>query len=131
MVYSGATIMYLISKRLKKRYNLSDDVRKHIYDACNQWISELNGSSFHGGQTPNLADLAVFGALNSFEGCKAFEDIKNNTQIGKRALKSIIKKFYQVNNIIFYIFVLQRHGSQLLGRTLKQTRVTLSNLRMQ
>lgn len=83
MVYSGAAIMYLISKRLKKRHNMSDDVRSHIYDACNQWVAELKNSPFHGGHEPNLADLAVFGALNSFEGCQAFTDIKNNTKIGE------------------------------------------------
>lgn len=97
MVYSGAMVMYLISKRLKKRHNLSDDVRKHIYDACNQWVNELKGSTFHGGKAPNLADLAVFGALNSFEGCKAFEDITNNTKIGKkRRLTNIASKIIPV-----------------------------------
>lgn len=90
--------MYLISKRLKKRYNLTDDVRGHIYDACNQWIDELKNQQFHGGEAPNLADLAVYGALNSFEGCQAFTDIKNNTKIGEDGE-------YLVFNMIFYSFV--------------------------
>lgn len=84
MVYSGAAIMFLLSKRLKKRHNLSDDVRSHMYTACNEWLAELKNGPFHGGSKPNLADLAVFGALNSFEGCQAFDDIKKNTKIGEQ-----------------------------------------------
>lgn len=34
-----------------------------------------------GGKTPNLADLAVYGVLNSIEGCTAFEDMLSNTNI--------------------------------------------------
>jgi len=81
MVYTGATAMYLISKRLKKRHNLSDDVRKHMYEACNKWNKSIKSGPFHGGKTPDLADLAVFGALNSFEGCQAFTDTLDNTKI--------------------------------------------------
>lgn len=84
MVYVGATAMWLISKRLKKRHGLSDDVRSHIYDALNYWTSELERkkTKFMGGKTPNLADLAVFGVLSSMEGCQAFKDCLDNTKIG-------------------------------------------------
>lgn len=83
MVYVGATAMYLISKRLKKRHNLHEDVRQDIYDACNSWTSELNKrkSTFLGGNKPNLADLSLYGALTSMEGCQAFSDILKNTSI--------------------------------------------------
>lgn len=77
--------MYLISKRLKKRNHLSDDVRGDFYQVCNKWTDELKAlkSKFHGGKTPDLADLAVFGALNSIQGCQTFKDIMEHTQIGK------------------------------------------------
>lgn len=83
MVYVGATAMYLISKRLKKRHNLHEDVRQDLYAACNSWTKELESkkSPFCGGKTPNLADLALFGALSSMEGCQAFADILSNTKI--------------------------------------------------
>lgn len=83
MVYGGATAMYLISKRLKKRHHLHDDVRQDIYDACNSWTTELNNrkSKFLGGKAPNLADMAFYGALTSMEGCQAFRDALNNTTI--------------------------------------------------
>lgn len=85
MVYTGAAAMYVIGKRLKKRYNLSDDVRSHMYDACNQWVKELEKRKtlYHGGKTPDLADLAVYGALSSVEGSQAFADILDNTKIRK------------------------------------------------
>lgn len=88
MVYGGAAAMYLISKRLKKRHNLSDDVRGEIYKACNSWMAELKKrkTMFLGGVEPNLADLAFYGALNSMEGCQAFDDILDNTSIGKHRL---------------------------------------------
>lgn len=84
MVYVGAFAMYLISKRLKKRHSLSDDVREDIYDACKKWTNELKKrkSKFLGGNKPNLADLSFYGALTSMEGCQAFTDILNNTKIG-------------------------------------------------
>lgn len=83
MVYVGALAMWAISKRLKKRHQLSDDVRSHIYDACDKWIAavEKKKTPFLGGKSPNLADLAVFGVLNSMEGCQAFKDCLENTRI--------------------------------------------------
>lgn len=85
MVYVGATAMYLIAKRLKKRHMLSHDVRQHMYSACDKWTKTLQkkNTKFLGGKQPNLADLAFYGALNSMEGCSAFHDILENTKIGK------------------------------------------------
>lgn len=84
MVYVGATAMWGIAKILKKRHQLSDDVRSHIYDACNKWTKELakRNSKYMGGKQPNLADLSVFGVLSSMEGCQAFKDCVQNTNIG-------------------------------------------------
>lgn len=84
MMYVGAAAMWGISKLLKKRHGLSDDVRSHIYDACNDWTKELERrqSPFMGGPNPDLSDLAAFGVLNSMEGCAAWKDCLNNTKIG-------------------------------------------------
>lgn len=85
MVYVGAAAMWAISKRLKKRHNLSDDVRWHIYNACDKWSAEITkkNTRFHGGKQPNLADVSVFGILSSMEGCQAFKDCLKNSNIGK------------------------------------------------
>jgi microsomal prostaglandin-E synthase 2 len=39
------------------RYQLKDDVRESLYDACNQWTKNIGKNKFSGGETPNLADL--------------------------------------------------------------------------
>ncbi|CAH0546077.1 unnamed protein product [Brassicogethes aeneus] len=85
IVYVGAGAMWLIGKRLKRRHNLKDDVRQSLYDECNKWVRAVNkkGTAFMGGDAPNLADLAVFGVLNSIEGCIAFRDLQQNTKIDK------------------------------------------------
>lgn len=84
MVYVGASAMFLISKLLKKRYHLTDDVRSHMYDACNELTKELakQKTPFLGGKTPNLADISAFGVLNSMEGCQAWRDCLENTKVG-------------------------------------------------
>lgn len=82
VIYVGASAMYLIGKKLKKKHSLKDDVRQSLYDACNQWMKIVGSKrKFLGGDVPNLADLAVFGLLNSIEGCTAFQELKTNTNI--------------------------------------------------
>ncbi|CAO1298096.1 unnamed protein product [Diamesa hyperborea] len=86
MVYAGTVAMWLISKRLTKKHRLEDDARQHLYDACDKWTNELakQKTKFMGGnKEPNLADLSVYGVLCSMEGCQAFKDCLENTQIGK------------------------------------------------
>jgi microsomal prostaglandin-E synthase 2 len=45
--YGGAAAMYFISKRLKKRHNITDE-RAALYDAAEHWVKALNGRSFMG-----------------------------------------------------------------------------------
>jgi microsomal prostaglandin-E synthase 2 len=54
-----------------------------LYDETNVWLKAIKarGGKFLGGQKPNLADLAVFGALSAIEGCEAFSDLCANTKI--------------------------------------------------
>lgn len=85
IIYVGAGAMWMIGKRLKKRHNLKDDVRQSLYDECNKWVKAVNakGTPFMGGNQPNLADLAVYGVLNSIEGCLAFKDLLQYSKIGR------------------------------------------------
>lgn len=81
-VYVGSAAMWLIGKRLKKRYALKDDVRESLYDNCRTWLRAIGKNrQFMGGDRPNLADLSVFGVLSSIEGCNAFNDLLENTNI--------------------------------------------------
>ncbi|XP_053481961.1 prostaglandin E synthase 2 [Ictalurus furcatus] len=82
--YVGAAAMWLISKRLKNRHNLQDDVRQDLYKAVNDWVAAIGKKkTFMGGENPNLADLAVFGVLRVMEGLEAFDDMMENTKVKK------------------------------------------------
>ncbi|KAL0279772.1 UNVERIFIED_CONTAM: hypothetical protein PYX00_001258 [Menopon gallinae] len=84
IVYVGAAAMWIVGKMLRKRHHLKDDVRESLYDECRKWMKAVktNGTTFLGGNSPNLADLAVYGVLSSIEGCNAFKDLLKNTSIG-------------------------------------------------
>nr|XP_020450766.1 prostaglandin E synthase 2 [Monopterus albus] len=80
--YVGAAAMFFISKRLKSRHNLQDDVRQDLYKAVNDWVAAVGKQRrFMGGDHPNLADLAVFGVLRVMEGLQAFDDMMDNTKV--------------------------------------------------
>ncbi|XP_055018064.1 prostaglandin E synthase 2 isoform X1 [Boleophthalmus pectinirostris] len=80
--YVGAAAMFIISKRLKNRHNLQDDVRQDLYKAVNDWIAAIGKQrKFMGGDRPNLADLSVYGVLRVMEGLQAFDDMMKNTKV--------------------------------------------------
>nr|GMD97500.1 prostaglandin E synthase 2 [Ipomoea batatas] len=79
--YAGATAMYFVSKKLKKKYNITDE-RAALYEAAETWVDALNGRDFLGGSKPNLADLAVFGVLRPIRYLKSGQDMVENTRIG-------------------------------------------------
>ncbi|KAL4205187.1 hypothetical protein AMTRI_Chr01g113300 [Amborella trichopoda] len=79
--YAGAAAMYFISKKLKKRHNITDE-RAALYDAVETWVKGLNNRSFMGGDRPNLADLAVFGVLRPIRHLQSGHDMLANTSIG-------------------------------------------------
>lgn len=72
--------MYGVSKRKKKTQGIQEE-RQALYDAVNEWIRALDDHAFLGGDTPNLADLSVFGVLRSIQSLATFEDLKRNTSI--------------------------------------------------
>lgn len=84
VIYVGAFAMWMIGKKLQKKHSLKEDVRESLYDKCNEFMKELEtrGTPFLGGTDPNLADLAVYGVLCSIEGCLAFKDLLQHTNIG-------------------------------------------------
>ncbi|XP_055023635.1 prostaglandin E synthase 2 isoform X2 [Misgurnus anguillicaudatus] len=80
--YFGAAAMWIISKRLKSRHNLQNDVRQDLYKAVNDWVAAIGKNKrFMGGDEPNLADLAVFGVLRVMEGLQAFDDMMDHTKV--------------------------------------------------
>uniref|UniRef100_A0A1I7X9X1 Anoctamin n=1 Tax=Heterorhabditis bacteriophora TaxID=37862 RepID=A0A1I7X9X1_HETBA len=74
-VYIGAVAMFLLSKMLKWRHKI-DDERKAMHAACEEWMDAIGPNRlFMGGDSPNLADISLYGAMNSFVGCSAFKEV--------------------------------------------------------
>ncbi|KDP36894.1 hypothetical protein JCGZ_08185 [Jatropha curcas] len=80
--YAGAAAMYFVSKKLKKRHNITDE-RAALYDAAETWVDALKGRDYLGGSKPNLADLAVFGVLRPIRYLKSGKDMVEHTRIGE------------------------------------------------
>lgn len=79
--YAGAAAMYVVSKKLKKKYNITDE-RAALYEAAETWVDALNGREFLGGSKPNLADLSVYGVLRPIRYLRSGKDMVENTRIG-------------------------------------------------
>ncbi|RVX03333.1 Prostaglandin E synthase 2 [Vitis vinifera] len=80
--YGGAAAMYFVSKKLKKRHNITDE-RAALYGAAETWVDALKGRKFLGGLEPNLADLTVFGVLRPIRHLKSGRDMVEHTGIGE------------------------------------------------
>uniref|UniRef100_A0A0K0F3N2 Prostaglandin E synthase 2 n=1 Tax=Strongyloides venezuelensis TaxID=75913 RepID=A0A0K0F3N2_STRVS len=95
-IYVGAVVMYFVSKRLKKKHNI-DDARKAMEESLNEWMTALGTSrTFMGGREPNLADIALYGAIQSFVGLDCFEEMKKKTDIEKwyNPMDKLVKERY-------------------------------------
>ncbi|CAI5449747.1 unnamed protein product [Caenorhabditis angaria] len=74
-VYIGAAAMYILSKTLKKKHNIVDE-REELRKACRDFMAAIGPNrQFLGGDKPSLADLSLYGAMNSFYGCSAFKEV--------------------------------------------------------
>jgi len=92
--YGGAIAMYGVSKILKKRHELHDNVRLDLYKACNYWVSEIGkGNKFMGGDKPNLADVSVYGVLSVMENLAVWDDLISHSKIKKWYYRT--KKFVE------------------------------------
>lgn len=69
---SGAFAMRLANGKIKKKYNIEDE-REALVNCVNVWIRDgLRTQMFHGGDSPDLADVAVYGCLKSIENFTTF-----------------------------------------------------------
>ncbi|XP_021285404.1 prostaglandin E synthase 2 [Herrania umbratica] len=80
--YAGAAAMYFVSKKLKKKYNITDE-RAALYEAAEIWVDALKDRHYLGGTKPNLADLSVFGVLRPIRYLKSGKDMVEHTRIGE------------------------------------------------
>ena len=89
----GATMMWGISSRLKKKYDIHGDVREALYQLAEEWVAGLGDRPFMGqGDEPSLADIEAFGVMRSIVGTDTFMDLQHNTSIGpwyERMMKQV------------------------------------------
>ncbi|KAJ0678192.1 putative prostaglandin-E synthase [Helianthus annuus] len=57
--YAGAAAMYFVSKKLKKKYNITDE-RAALYEAAETWVDALDGREFLGVKTVGQMHHAQF-----------------------------------------------------------------------
>ena len=77
--YSGAVVMTLVAKKIKKREQI-DDPDLFLKEKLKEWIEGLADRPLMGGQTPNGADLAVFGIVQSVAGLRAGKILQENQE---------------------------------------------------
>ena len=75
----GATMMWSLSNRLKKKYGIEGDVREALNSLTEDWARGLDGQPFMGGDRPSLADIEAFGVIRSIVGTDTFNDMQHNT----------------------------------------------------
>ncbi len=75
--FSGAFIMTLVAQKIKKREGI-EQPELFLKQKAEEWGKGLNGQPFNGGETPNGADLAVFGIVQSFLGLRAGQWLEEN-----------------------------------------------------
>lgn len=68
--YSGALVMSLVAKKIKKRLNITNPTAR-VRELLQQWTDALEGKNFLGGAYPNAADFSVYGISMSIEGLPA------------------------------------------------------------
>jgi microsomal prostaglandin-E synthase 2 len=78
---AGSTMMWSLSSRLKKKYEIEGDVREALFACADDWVAAIGNRKFLGGDAPNLADLAVFGVIRSIVGTDTFMDLQHKTTI--------------------------------------------------
>jgi len=92
-IHAGAILMYAIAKRYNKKFNFAEE-RQELKQNCDKWAEEgLDGKKFHGGQTPSLADLSVYGVISAVEGLDTFDEIMKNevVKVWYNNVKSLAK----------------------------------------
>jgi len=78
--YIGGALMYVVSKRIKKKNNIVDE-RQAVYQAISTWLAEVGEREFLGGSAPCRVDLEVFGYLRAIQDMDTFSDSLKNTKL--------------------------------------------------
>ncbi len=75
--YSGAFIMSMVAKKIKKREQIVDP-EAFLGQKAQEWASGLEGRAFMGGESPNGADVAVHGIFQAVKDLSAGKTLREN-----------------------------------------------------
>jgi len=75
--YSGAFIMSLVAKKIRKRESITDP-KAFLEKKIQEWVDGLAGQEFMGGTAPSIADIAVFGISRAVGSLRAGEIFRAN-----------------------------------------------------
>ncbi|HVJ65172.1 MAG TPA: glutathione S-transferase N-terminal domain-containing protein [Bdellovibrionota bacterium] len=75
--YSGALVMKMVAKKSQEKQQI-ENPRAHFEGLLGAWSEGLGGKKFMGGETPNGADISVFGITMSLRGLPAAQLLDTN-----------------------------------------------------
>ena len=75
--FSGAFVMTLVARKIKKREGIEDPAR-FLREEAAEWAAGLGRRPFMGGENPGPADIAVFGFLRAIHGLSAEKILLEN-----------------------------------------------------
>ena len=103
----GAPVMYLVSRlktlpTLEKQYGYESakvPPKEALRKVMSEWaVDGLTGKAFHGGKVPDLADVEVYGVLQSIRGHRVYEEVKSHSTV-KEWLDRMDKAVGSVDNV--------------------------------
>ncbi len=77
--FSGALVMTLVAKKVKKREGISDP-DLFLKQKAKEWTDGLGGRPFMGGENPGAADIAVYGILRAVAGLPAEKTLLSSAE---------------------------------------------------
>jgi microsomal prostaglandin-E synthase 2 len=75
--FSGAAVMVMVANRSRKKQGIKDPAR-HFERLLDEWVKNLEGREYAGGEKPNAADASVFGITMSVSGLPAAKFVRDN-----------------------------------------------------
>ena len=78
----GPVAMWAAQGKIKKKYDI-DDERAALFDALYTWADTIDASAckFHGGDSPSIADLCVFGCIRAIDGLDTHAEVVSDPRI--------------------------------------------------
>lgn len=74
-------LRFMMKYRLRRQLNVKGFVKHDLYDQVDEWIESFEGNRFHGGATPDIADVMFYGATVAYDGLDVWKEIESKTNL--------------------------------------------------